>query len=206
MIEFSAQELSSLQNYKFLTGSVIPRPIAWITTKDPTTQVINAAPFSYFNVVSSQPPLVSLSINRAQGLAKDTARNLLAQKEGVIHIVNEDVLAIMNQTAASLPPEISELEQQPVTLIPSQQVEVPSIQEAAIRLEVRVHQYVPVTDQNQRIVSDLFILEVLHYAFDPDVFSAERQYILPEKLGPIARLAGNTYANLGDTFDIRRPY
>lgn len=206
MIEFSAQDLSGLQNYKFLTGSVIPRPIAWITTQNPTTQVVNAAPFSYFNVVSSQPPLVSLSINRSQGASKDTAHNLLEQKEGVIHIVNDDVLAVMNQTAASLPPTVSELEKQAVTLIPSQKVAVPSIQEAAIRLEVRVHQYIPVMDHTERIVSDLFILEVLHYAFDPAVFSEERQYILPEELRPIARLAGNTYARLGETFDVQRPY
>lgn len=206
MIEFSAQDLSGLQNYKFLTGSVIPRPIAWITTQNPTTQVVNAAPFSYFNVVSSQPPLVSLSINRSQGVPKDTAHNLLDQKEGVIHIVNDDVLAVMNQTAASLPPTVSELENQAVTLIPSQKVAVPSIQEATIRLEVRVHQYIPVTDHTERIVSDLFILEVLHYAFAPAIFSEERQYILPEELRPIARLAGNTYARLGETFDVQRPY
>lgn len=206
MIEFAASQLTGQQNYKFLTGSVIPRPIAWITTQDAETKLLNAAPFSYFNVVSSNPPLVSLSINRRQGLVKDTARNLLNQKEGVIQIVNDDVLTEMNQTAATLPPEISELANSPLTLIDSQQVAVPGIKDAPIRLEVRLHQYVPVLDHQERITSDLFILEVLHYAFDESVFDENRQYILPETLGPIARLAGNTYGTLGETFDLIRPY
>ncbi|MDT2756001.1 flavin reductase family protein [Enterococcus asini] len=206
MIEFAANQLTAQQNYKFLTGSVIPRPIAWITTQNVKTGVINAAPFSYFNVVASNPPLVSLSINRRQGMEKDTAHNLRTQKEGVIHIVSDSILDDMNQSAASLPPEISELTDSSLTLSDSQKVAVPGIKEAPIKLEVRLHQYVPVLDHQERITSDLFVLEVLHYTFDESVFDENRQYILPKELGPIARLAGNTYGTLGDTFDVIRPY
>lgn len=93
MYFYSAKDLTTKQNYKFLTGSVIPRPIAWITTIDDTTNLVNAAPFSYFNVVAKDLPLVSLSINRKEHQMKDTARNLLQQKEGVIHMVNDSVLS-----------------------------------------------------------------------------------------------------------------
>ena len=101
MLFYSAKELTAKQHYKFLTGSIIPRPIAWITTINQETNIVNAAPFSYFNVVAKDLPLVSLSINRNNQKIKDTARNLLQQKEGVIHLVNDKVLAEMNQTSAS---------------------------------------------------------------------------------------------------------
>ena len=96
MLFYSAKELTTKQHYKFLTGSIIPRPIAWITTINQETNIVNAAPFSYFNVVAKDLPLVSLSINRNNQKIKDTARNLLQQKEGVIHLVNDKVLAESN--------------------------------------------------------------------------------------------------------------
>lgn len=205
MLFYSAKDLTTKQNYKFLTGSVIPRPIAWITTLNTETMVVNAAPFSYFNVVAKEPPLVSLSINRNNGNMKDTAHNLLQQNEGVIHLVNDQILADMNQTAASLPADESELAKSNLTIISSHEVAVPSIQEAPIRLEVRLHQYVPVKDHNQEITSDLFILEVLNYHFEETFFDQEKEYIDPLVFDPVARLAGNTYSHLARTLDLKRP-
>lgn len=127
MLFYSAKELTTKQHYKFLTGSIIPRPIAWITTINQETNIVNAAPFSYFNVVAKDLPLVSLSINRNNQKIKDTARNLLQQKEGVIHLVNDKVLAEMNQTSASLPADESELAKTSLTLVDSQEVTVPAI-------------------------------------------------------------------------------
>lgn len=205
MFFFSAKELTTKQNYKFLTGSIIPRPIAWITTINQETNVVNAAPFSYFNVVAKELPLVSLSINRNEQQMKDTAHNLLQQKEGVIHLVNDSVLAEMNQSSASLPSEDSELAHSNLTLINSQEVAVPAIQEAPIRLEVRLHQYVPVKDNAENIISDLFILEVLNYYFKEDIFDQAQEYIDPIKFDPLARLAGNTYGHIARTLDKKRP-
>ncbi|MDT2601554.1 flavin reductase family protein [Enterococcus hulanensis] len=205
MLFYSAKELTTKQNYKFLTGSIIPRPIAWITTINQETNVVNAAPFSYFNVVAKELPLVSLSINRNEQQMKDTAHNLLQQKEGVIHLVNDSVLAEMNQSSASLPSEDSELAHSNLTLINSQEVAVPAIQEAPIRLEVRLHQYVPVNDNAENIISDLFILEVLNYYFKEEIFDQAQEYIDPIKFDPLARLAGNTYGHIARTLDKKRP-
>ena len=190
MIFYSARELTTKQNYKFLTGSIIPRPIAWITTMNQETDVINAAPFSYFNIVTKDLPLVSLSINRKNKQMKDTAYNLLNQHEGVIHIVNDTILTEMNQSAASLA---------------SEEVTVPAISEAPIRFEVRLHQYLPIKNNNGDIVSDLFILEVLNYYFEEKVFDKETEYIDPEKLAPLARLAGNSYSHISAIIDVDRP-
>ncbi|MGM0123480.1 hypothetical protein IGI37_000851 [Enterococcus sp. AZ194] len=205
MIHYSAKDLSPKQHYKFLTGSIIPRPIAWITTKNIETSVVNLAPFSYFTVASKELPLVTISINRKGTEQKDTTTNLLANKEGVIHIVNEAVLEAMNATSASLPAEESELSLTDLTLEVSQSVAIPSLKEVPIRMEVRVHQYLPITDHNGQTISDLFVLEVLDYYFDESIFDQTREYILPEKLLPISRLAGNLYNHLGKIDELARP-
>src|SRR5690625_289867 len=101
MISINPNEKTERENYKILTGSVIPRPIAFITTLS-EDGVVNAAPFSYFNIVSSNPPLLSVSVQRSKGEMKDTSRNIMRQKEFVIHIVDEDIVHNMNKTAASL--------------------------------------------------------------------------------------------------------
>lgn len=205
MYHYKAQELSTKQNYKFLTGSVIPRPIAWITSQDPETQILNAAPFSYFNVVSKELPLVSVSINRKpDGQIKDTAKNLLAKKEAVIHLVNDTVLEAMNQTAATLEADESELTGTNLTIVDSATVNVPAIAEAPIRFEVTLHQYVPI-EHDQKVITDLFILEVTDYFFQPDIFDFEKEYILPEKLAPLARLAGNDYSHIDHFIRLKRP-
>ncbi|MDT2738162.1 flavin reductase family protein [Enterococcus pseudoavium] len=205
MFFYSAKELTTKQNYKFLTGSIIPRPIAWITTLNQETKVVNAAPFSYFNVVAKELPLVSLSINRNGQEMKDTAYNLLHQQEAVIHLVNDELLTEMNWSAASLPAEESELANSKLTLLDSREVSVPAIQEAPIRFEVRLHQYIPVNDHKATIISDLFILEVLNYYFDEKIFNSEKEYIDPLALNPLARLAGNTYSHIAKTIDVKRP-
>lgn len=110
MIHYNSNELSAKTAYKFLSGSIIPRPIAWVTTQDTATGIVNAAPFSFFNAAAAEIPLATLSILRPDKAPKDTARNILATKELVIHFVNEDVLTQMNQTSAPLAAEISEID------------------------------------------------------------------------------------------------
>ncbi len=97
------------ENYKLLIGSIVPRPIALVTSlsKD---GVLNAAPFSYFSVVASQPPMLSVSIQRKQGAMKDTARNAIDTGAFVVHIVDESNVHAANQAAASLPSDVNEIE------------------------------------------------------------------------------------------------
>src|SRR5690606_20166550 len=122
------------ENYKFLIGSVIPRPVAFVTSlsKD---GVLNGAPFSYFNIVSSNPPLISLSVQRSKGERKDTARNIIQTGEFVVHIVDEDHVKKINETAASLPADESEIEYAGLTPVKSDIVSVAGIKEAKIRME-----------------------------------------------------------------------
>lgn len=205
MLHYATKDLSQKQAYKFLSGSIIPRPIAWITTFNKKQTVINAAPFSFFNAAAADIPLVTVSILRQNGIIKDTAQNILDTKEVVIHLVDEQVVEVMNQTAASLPSEQSEIELNHLETTPSKSVQVPGIKAARIRMEARIHQYVPIKNHDDETISDLFILEITDFYFDETIIDQQKEYILPDLFKPIARLAGQSYAQIDGLFDLQRP-
>lgn len=165
MIHFTADELTKKQQYKFISGSVIPRPIAWVTSLSKNGKIVNAAPFSFFSGVSNELPLVSVAILRNAGKQKDTARNILDRKEAVIHIVDQDLVEEMNRTAAPLAPHESELDRTQLTLIDSQTVSVPTIQEAKVRFEGKLYQHIPIKDEAGNIITDLFIFRITDFFF-----------------------------------------
>ena len=109
MISIDPRKNSERDNYKLLVGSIIPRLIAFVTTQS-EDGIVNGAPFSYFTIVSSNPPMVSLAIQRQNGHLKDTARNIYSNDQFVVHIVDGDNVAKINETAASLPETESEIE------------------------------------------------------------------------------------------------
>lgn len=134
MLKFDPQELTERQNYKFLIGTIIPRPIAFITSIG-ENGTVNGAPFSYFNIVSANPPMISVAIQRKNGFLKDTARNIKRSGEFVVHIVDDSNIEKINRTAASLPPDESEIEKVNLTRVDSEIVSVPGIKEAKVRFE-----------------------------------------------------------------------
>lgn len=205
MHHFKTENLSLKQQYKFLTGSVIPRPIAWITSLNASGDTINIAPFSFFSVGSNQVPLLTVSILRTDGRSKDTANNILNQKQAVVHIVSRSLTEDMNETSAPLPPDKSELDRTNLHLVDSATVAVPGIKEALIRFETVLYQYVPIKDDGGEIVTDHFLLKVTDFHFDSDVFNSEKEYILADKLDPMARLSGMDYSALGEIVSINRP-
>ncbi|MBC1543268.1 flavin reductase family protein [Listeria cossartiae] len=205
MAIFNSAALSQKDNYKFLTGSIIPRPIAFITTLAEDGVTVNAAPFSFFNVVSSDPAIVSIVVQRADGKQKDTARNAAFTKELNIHIVSEEFVEEMNKTAARLAPDVSEIDKTNLHLEPVPDMKTPKISEAKIVLTAKLDQIIPIKNDACEVISDLILARIVTYDFADDVFDAEHHYILPEKLAPVARLAGNDYAKLGDIFRIERP-
>jgi len=203
-MDLNAAELSARDQYKLLSGSIIPRPIAWMTTLTPDQQVVNLAPFSFFTGLSNQLPLLSVAILRHDG-PKDTAVNLLANEQAVVHIVSHDLVGAMNQSAASLDADVSELTTLDLPTVASQHVAVPGLAQAKIRLETELYQYVPVTDDQGAIITDLFILKVLGFHFDDEIIDSDHLYINSTALDPVARLSGPTYAQLGATFTLKRP-
>lgn len=205
MYHYSMEELDNKRMYKMISGSVIPRAIGWITTLDEETNVVNAAPFSFTSGVSNQIPLISIAMLRGNDEPKDSARNLLKNKNGVVHIVSEDLVNAMNETSAPLPPNESEVSFAGLHLIPSTTVKTPGIKEAKIRMEVEVYDYYPVKNREGKIVTDFFFLEVTDFHFAEEVFDPEKEYIDVAALQPVARLAGPFYATLDEVYGIKRP-
>ncbi|WP_214540580.1 flavin reductase family protein [Staphylococcus pseudintermedius] len=204
MYAFYASELSKQQMYKFLIGSVVPRPIALITSQS-EEGLLNIAPFSFFNIVSSEPALLSVAVNRKEGAMKDTARNILTTKEAVVHVVTEANVANANQTAALLPPDESELDHTAFTTTDSEMVNVPSLNESSIRFEVKLYQHVEIKNDRNENTNDLLLLEIQKVYIDEDLFDLEKGYVDVENVQPVSRLAGDNYARLGETFTIKRP-
>ncbi|PLT29594.1 flavin reductase family protein [Peribacillus deserti] len=202
MFSLDPLELSERENYKFLIGSVIPRPVALVSTIS-DEGVVNAAPFSYFNIVSSNPPMISVSIQRRNGKPKDTARNAHAIGEMVVHITDETIVEAANGTAIELEHNQSELERVSLTLVPSTKLKVPGIKEAKVRLECIVDRIIPLGGTDNEPGCDLIIGKVVQYHIREDLYDKGR--IDPIGLQPVSRLAGNSYSKLGDIFDLERP-
>ncbi|KLV15238.1 flavin reductase family protein [Niallia circulans] len=202
MHSIDPKTISERENYKFLIGSIIPRPIAFVTSLS-EEGVLNGAPFSYFNIVSSNPPMISLSIQRSNGKPKDTARNILNKREFVIHIVDEQNVDKINQTAASLAPSESEIELAGLTPIDSSAISVPGIKEAKIRMECVLEHSLELGGTEALPGCDFLIGRVVHYHIDSTLYENGR--IDPRGLAAVSRLAGNDYAKIGDMFTKVRP-
>ncbi|AIQ49260.1 hypothetical protein R70723_27675 [Paenibacillus sp. FSL R7-0273] len=183
-------------NYKLLVGSIIPRPIAFVTTQS-AEGVLNGAPFSFFNIVSSNPPMISVSVQHAAGKPKDTARNIMDTKEFVVHIVDRDNVGQINMTAAPLAPDQSEITLAGLTPVQSSAISVPGVKEAKVRMECVLEQAVEFPG------FELLIGRVVQFHIAEELYEQGR--IDPHKLGAVSRLAGNSYAGLGEIFEIERP-
>lgn len=202
MQQIDPKQLSERENYKFLIGSIIPRPIAFVTSIS-EQGVVNAAPFSFFNIVSSNPPMISVSIQRKNGVMKDTARNIRSSKQFVVHIVDEENVEMVNETAANLPPEESEINRAGFTLVDSMKIDVPGVKEAKVRLECELNTALELGGDGENPGCDLIIANVKYYHIEESIYEDGR--IDPLALAAISRLAGNDYAKIGEQFTMERP-
>lgn len=198
MLSFDPMNNTEKEDYKLLTSSVIPRPIAFVTSMT-RNRVLNGAPFSYFNALSANPPLLSLAISRRDGVPKDTARNIMDQKEFVVHIVDETYIDKVDQTSIFLPPDESEVELAKLTPVNSTAISVPGVREAKIRFECKLEQHLEIKGRNE-VETDLIIGRVVRYHIDNDLY--ENGEVSHEKLNAISAMKGSVYAKTGQTFSI----
>ena len=201
MISIDPSNNTERENYKFLIGSIVPRPIAFVTSLS-NQGVLNGAPFSYFNIVSANPPMISLAIQRSGGRQKDTARNIIGSKEFVVHIVDEQNVELINKTAASLPPDQSEIELAHLTPVKSIKVSAPGVKEAKIRMECLLEQSLELGGADSS-GCDFIIGRVVQFHIESDLYECGR--IDVNGLAAVSRLAGNYYAKIGEIFEIERP-
>ncbi|MGH2105654.1 flavin reductase family protein [Aerococcus urinaeequi] len=206
MYHLASSQMDEKLQYKLLSGAIVPRPIGWITSENKETGVINLAPFSFTSGAGQKMPLISMAILRKEDFSiKDTARNLLDHPEGVVNIVSKSFIDKMNATAAKVSADVSELTLADIQAVNSKTVSPPGVADALIRLEVKVYQYIPIRDREDRIITDMFILEITDYHLDESVYDEERGYVLYEPLDPVARLAGNLYTDITKPYVLERP-
>lgn len=201
MTEFDAAKLDARSQGKLLSGSVTPRPIALVTTlgsKGP-----NAAPFSFFNAISSDPVMLMFSVSDKDGGAKDTYANLLEVPEFVVHIVSDAIKEKMNVCATEYPLGVNEMDEAKFTMLPSVKVRPPRIAEAPVAFECRMTQVLDLGRAPNHVV----IGEVLYYHFHEGIVDAQF-YVDTAKIDPVGRLGGKgSYARITDRFEMDRiPY
>ncbi|MDN6625946.1 MAG: flavin reductase family protein [Pisciglobus halotolerans] len=201
-IDFSPEELTAKEKKKFLIGSIIPRPIALVSTRS-NSGVVNIAPFSYFNIVTYDPPILSIAVQRMDGKPKDTSRNLFENKEAVVHVVDTDNVKDANITSATLGPDESELDVSAFTSVKSKKITVPGLKETKVRFETELYDSTVIYNEENIPTADLILLKVKHYHIDESIY--QNGYIDPLKLKAVSRLAGNDYAEIGKLFTVKRP-
>ena len=189
--------------YKILTGSVIPRPIGWISSisKD---GILNLAPFSFFNAVGEDPPHVMFSTVRSGNINKDTLNNVLETKQFVVNMATEELVEAMNASSVNLPPEGNEFEYAGLTPIASDLISPPRVKESPISFECElVHHYS--LEGHKDGGATIMIGRIVMFHVDESVLLPDYK-INQETYRPIARLAGYNYAKLGEIFSIKRPF
>ncbi|NTU86170.1 MAG: flavin reductase family protein [Chloroflexales bacterium] len=205
-MELDPTSLEQREVYKLLIGCVVPRPIAWVSTVALDGHH-NLAPFSFFNAVGSSPPALTISINysasRASG-RKDTLQNIIDTGEFVVNLVTEATAAAMNETATDYPEGVDEFTEAGLTPVPSRTVHPPRVGESPVSFECALHTALQIGAGPGS--STLVVGIVRHIAISDEVLG-ERNHIDIHRLKPVARLAGNSYAYVRETFElIRKSY
>lgn len=198
-MNFDLQTLAPREAYKLLTGVVVPRPIALVTSRS-EAGTLNCAPFSFFNMVGANPPLVALGIgDKSENEPKDTAKNIRKSGEFVINLVSRELASAMNICAVDFPAEISEIEAAGLQTAPSQLVAVPRLEQAPAALECRAHTTLQI-GENRVILAQVVALYVADSWVD-----AAKNHVNSAGLDLIGRMGGaGGYTDTSGTFELAR--
>jgi|JI10StandDraft_1071094.scaffolds.fasta_scaffold211673_2 flavin reductase (DIM6/NTAB) family NADH-FMN oxidoreductase RutF len=200
-VRFDLDQIDTAVVYKLLAATVVPRPIAWVTTVN-QEGLVNAAPYSFFNIMGPAPPTLVLGLMAdPQRGFKDTARNILASGQFVVNLVPEALVRSMNITAVDAPSDVSELALAGLAQAASTHVRPPRIAASPVSFECVNHATV-VTGPHQSVVIGRIL--AVHVA-DAFVRDADRGHIDTAGLDLVARTFGAGYVRTHDTFDLARP-
>lgn len=198
---FDFADVAPRNRYKLIASTVTPRPIAWVVSQD-AGGVLNAAPFSFFNAFSSDPPIIGIGIaGRSTGLHKDTRANIAATGEFVVNLVSEETAQAMNVTAIDFDPHIDELAEAGLTAHASVRVKPPRIAESPVAMECVLHQIVDFGPASSLVLGRIVAMHVR----DDAVLDAATAHIDTPKLKLIGRMHGTAwYARTSDLFELPR--
>lgn len=196
-MDLELAQLPALERYKLLIGLVIPRPIAWVSTWS-ENGVANCAPFSFFNVISEDPPLCILSFNwRSDGTIKHTLKNIRRTGEFVVNLPDEGTANAMHLTGTEIPEAESEFTKYGLTPVSAKLVKHPRIAEAAASLECRVERRISFGPEREMVVGEILLIHARDGIIDPVT-----KRISEELYRPVGRLFANRYSSTRQRFDL----
>ena len=199
-MDLNLSEVTPHERYKLLIGLVIPRPIAWISTRS-ANGVANCAPFSFFNVFSEEPPLCVIGINpRSDGAMKHSLKNIRRTREFVVNLVDEATANAMHVSSYEFPEEESEFAKTGLTESSAALVQHPRIAEAAACLECRVERLIEVSGTRELVIGEILLVHARDGIIDP-----QTKRVSEELYRPIGRLFANRYCTTRQRFDLPGP-
>ena len=186
---------------RVLTGVVVPRPIAFVSTMS-KDGFVNLAPYSFFNAVAYDPPTIVFSSSRNVGdKKKDTLAHIEEPGEFVVNVVVDDIAEAMNRTAAEYPTNVTEFDIAGLTAVPSHKIKPPRVAESPVNMECQLQQIVSLgsgSHQHGLVIGQIILMHIRD-----DIINGHR--INHNNLKPTGRLAGNMYCHTSDTFEMIRP-
>ncbi|MBB3133479.1 flavin reductase (DIM6/NTAB) family NADH-FMN oxidoreductase RutF [Rhizobium pisi] len=199
-VSFDFEQLTERERYKLMIGTIIPRPIALVTTVDEHGR-INAAPFSFFNCLSADPPILAIGVeNNADMSFKDTGHNIRMTEVFTVNIVSFAIAEAMHVCGAKYPRGVDELKEAGLTAMPGEKVASPWIAEAPAAFECRRHVTLELGRSRQIIMG-----EIVYAHYRDGVVDPERLHVDPAEVDAIARLGGDTCATIRDRFEMLTP-
>ncbi|MCH4545652.1 flavin reductase family protein [Rhizobium changzhiense] len=199
-VSFDFKQLTERERYKLMIGTIIPRPIALVTTVDENGR-INAAPFSFFNCLSADPPILAIGVeNNADMSFKDTGHNIRMTEVFTVNIVSFAIAEAMHVCGAKYPRGVDELKEAGLTAMPGEKVASPFIAEAPAAFECRRHVTLELGRSRQIVMG-----EIVYAHYRDGVVDSERLHVDPAAVDAIARLGGDTCATIRDRFEMLTP-
>jgi len=199
LFDFAA--LSGRERYKLLVATITPRPIAWVVSQNASGR-LNAAPFSFFNAFSGEPPVIGIGVSSHEpGRPKDTRRNIRETGEFVVNLVSQETVEAMVVTAIEFEAGVDELAQAQMKTLPSVRVKPPRIAISPVAMECELMQIVDLGTENALVLGRVLAMHVQ----DEMVLDAAKHYIDTPKLKLVGRMHGTGwYARTGDLFEVPR--
>ena len=192
-MEYAAADLKPRDRYKMLAGFVLPRPIAWVTTIGPTG-VVNAAPFSFFNVFCEEPPLCMFAVNRRpDGRVKDTVVNIERTGEFVVNIADEALARAMHDSSGDFPPDVGEPNYLGLKLTPSTKIKVPRLADTPWAMECKTWKTINVKDDRQLIMG-----EGINFYIRDELWDHEKMRVHMDRYHPMGRMFADRYCRTDD--------
>ncbi|MEH2556875.1 flavin reductase (DIM6/NTAB) family NADH-FMN oxidoreductase RutF [Bradyrhizobium algeriense] len=192
-MQYDPSDLKPRERYKVLTSFVLPRPIAWVTSMGPAG-VVNAAPFSFFNVFCEDPPLCMFAANlRPDGRVKDTVINIRATNEFVVNMTDEALAHAMHESSGDFPPEIGEPDYLNLNLAPSTKIAVPRLADAPFAMECRTWKEIDVNGDRLLVMG-----EGIHFHIRDELWDHAAMRVHMERYHPIGRMFADRYCRTDD--------